>query len=246
MSTVDISPTAVAADAERYRTAYAGHKEHFSWASPASLFAIHDCERHTLELLKRYRHLPLAEKSILEVGCGTGAWLRHFVRWGARPENLAGVDLLAEDLARARLRLPAGVRLEVGSAAELRFPAASFDLALQATCFTSILDPELRRRTASEMLRVVKPDGLILWYDFHVNNPWNPDVRRVTKREIHELFPHCRIDLQRVTLAPPLARWVVPRSWLLAYLLNCVPLLRTHYLGAITKRNGAKADIVGP
>src|SRR5215467_6730268 len=81
----------------------------------------------------------------------------------------------------------------------------------------------MKRQMASEMCRVLKPDGLILWYDYHMNNPWNAGVRGVKKREIHRLFPGCSIDLRRITLAPPFARWIVPRSWLLAYLLERLP-----------------------
>ena len=54
------------------------------------------------------------------------------------------------------------------------------------------------------MIRVVKNEGMILWYDYHVNNPWNPDVRGVKKQEILRLFPSCQIRVQRTTLAPPL------------------------------------------
>jgi len=231
-----LSPAAIAAEAERVRTAYARREPRSYWASWGFVFNLQDRERKVLGLLKRYMVLPLAEKSILDVGCGTGSWMEQFLRWGARPEHLTGIDLLSEDLTRARRLLPAGVRLENGDGAALPFRARSFDLVLQSTMFTSVLHPGLRRIIASEMVRVVKPDGLILWYDFHTNNPKNPDVRRVTKREIRELFPGCRVDLRRVTLAPPLARWLAPRSWLLTYVLGRIPLLCTHYLGAITGR----------
>lgn len=58
------------------------------------------------------------------------------------------------------------------------------------------------------MLRALKPDGIILWYDYHMNNPKNPDVKGVKKKEIYELFPHCQIDLKRITLAPPVTRLI--------------------------------------
>ena len=60
------------------------------------------------------------------------------------------------------------------------------------------------------MLRVLKPGGLILWYDFHVDNPHNRDVQGVRKREIFELFSGCDIRLHRITLAPPIVRLVAP------------------------------------
>jgi ubiquinone/menaquinone biosynthesis C-methylase UbiE len=192
-------------------------------------------ERHTLVLLRRYRCIPLTEKTILDVGCGSGAWLQQFIRWGARAENVAGIDLRADPLARARQALPASVRLELGNGAALPFESGMFDIVLQSTMFTSVLDPEIRRQTASEMLRVLKPDGLILWYDFLVNNPANPDVRGVRKREIRTLFSGCRLDLRRVTLVPPVLRWIAPRSWFLTYVLSHVRPFCTHYLGVITK-----------
>jgi ubiquinone/menaquinone biosynthesis C-methylase UbiE len=233
---VDVSPATLAAEVARLRAAYARRRERSSWASWAYVLAFQDRERHVLALLRRHGFLPLADKAILDVGCGKGSWIRQFVRWGARPDCITGIDLLADAVAEAQRLVPAGVQVQIGNAADLPFPAASFDLVLQSTVFTSVLHPEVRRKIASEMLRVVRPQGLILWYDFHMNNPRNPDVRRVSAGEIRELFPDCRIDLRRVTLAPPLARWVAPRSWVLTYLLGRIPLLCTHYLGAITKQ----------
>jgi hypothetical protein len=86
------------------------------------------------------------------------------------------------------------------------------------------------------MVRIVKSDGLILWYDFRYDSPRNPNVRGIEKAEIRSLFPDCGIELHRVTLAPPLARGVVPISWIAALALEKIPLLRTHYLGVIRKR----------
>src|SRR2546422_3042072 len=69
--------------------------------------------------------------------------------------------------------------------------------------------------------------------DLRIDNPRNLDVRGITRREIAALFPSCRIELRRVTLAPPVARWVAARSRTAAFLLAGIPLLRTHYLGAL-------------
>jgi hypothetical protein len=82
---------------------------------------------------------------------------------------------------------------------------------------------------------LLRSEGIILWYDYHVNNSWNKDVRGVNRREITQLFPDCRIELKRTTLLPPLARFLAPYSYLGCYLLAKVPLLCTHYLGVIRK-----------
>jgi hypothetical protein len=104
---------------------------------------------------------------------------------------------------------------------------------MQSTVFTSILAHDIKKRVAMEMIRVTRRGGAILWYDYFRNNPRNSDVRAVPATEIRELFPKCAIQLERLTLAPPLARAVAPASWALAALLEAIPLLRTHYLGII-------------
>jgi len=196
---------------------------------------IQERERRLLTLLNRYGFASLKEKKILEVGCGTGYWLREFIKWGALPENVTGIDLLADRVSKARRLCPPAVRIQCASAAQLPFANERFDLVLQSTVFTSILDPDLKRRVAAEMMRVVKPEGLILWYDYYVNNPWNSDVRGVKRREIALLFSGCRIELERITLLPPLARLLAPYSYLGCHLLEKLPPLCTHYLGVIQK-----------
>src|SRR5207247_9664110 len=106
----------------------------------------------------------------------------------------------------------------------------------QGTVFTSILDSELKAQVAAEMIRVTKDDGLILWYDFRVDNPRNPDVRGVNRHEIQKLFPACRVTLRRVTLAPPLVRRLAPCSSSGCYLVEKLRSLRTHYLGPLRNR----------
>jgi ubiquinone/menaquinone biosynthesis C-methylase UbiE len=231
-------PGDLASEEARIRAAYARRPKQdprYSFANPTHVFQRQERERSALELLRRHGGMPLLGKSVLEVGWGTGGWLLDFVKWGAEPEDVTGVDLLPDRVALARRRCPQGVTVGCVSGAALPFPGETFDIVLQATMFSSILDPGTRRQVAAEMLRVVRREGFILWYDFHVNNPWNRDVRRVTKAEIGNLFPACRIELRRVTLAAPLARRLVPWSWLASYLLTRIPLLCTHYLGVVRK-----------
>jgi len=234
MTAMDVAASH-AAEEERIRSAYArrGHPARESWFDPAHRFMLQERERCVLPLLARHGFDRLESVRVLEIGCGTGQWLRDFVKWGARPEHITGVDLLPDRLEAARQWCPRGITLECRSAAALMCPDRSFDLVLQSTVFTSILDAAMRSAVAAEMRRVVRLSGLILWYDYRVDNPANPDVRGVGKPEIHELFPDCHIELTRVTLAPPLSRALAPYSRLACELLQTIPLLRTHYLGAI-------------
>lgn len=228
----------VRAEEARIRTAYArrGRAWRYDWGNPTYVFAMHDLERRVLATLHRSGLCPLGGKRVLDVGCGTGYWLRSLIGWGAWPRHVVGIDLLRDRVFRAATLAPRHLGLSCGTAVELPFRGASFDLVLQFTVFTSILDPAFRRRVADEMVRVLKPDGVVLWYDFCVGNPANPDVRAVKAAEIARLFPGCSVSLRRVTLAPPLTRLVAPVSWTLCALLNLVPFLRTHYLGVIKRR----------
>lgn len=219
----------------RIQTAYAKREGNifYSWLDPSLVFLTQERERRILFVLKQLGFSSLNTIKILEIGCGTGFWLREFVKWGFEPEHITGIDLLPERVKLARHLCPQNVQIECGSASKLGFPDRSFDVVFQSTVFSSVLDPTMRQQIAGEMLRVVKSDGALLWYDFHVNNPKNPDVQGMNKREIERLFPECRIDLRRITLAPPLSRFLAPFSILTCYLLERCKVLNTHYLGVI-------------
>ncbi|HUR96090.1 MAG TPA: class I SAM-dependent methyltransferase [Gemmatimonadales bacterium] len=225
------------AEEARVRDVYARRAtgDRYAYSNPAHLFMMQERERATLALLARECLLPLAGRSVLEVGCGGGQWLQDLVRWGAEPHRVHGVDLLRERVAQARGVSAPGVSVLQGGGSTLPFAAAAFDLVLQATVFSSILDPAVRREMAGEMARVLRPGGALLWYDLRVNNPRNPDVRRITREELAALFPGWASTLDRVTLAPPITRVVAARSAMAAQLLATLPWLRTHYLGVLRK-----------
>src|SRR5262249_38083727 len=94
----------------------------------------------------------------------------------------------------------------------------------------------VKREIAGEMLRIVKPKGAILWVDFRFNNPRNPNVRGIGAREIRDLFPDCEVKLSSTTLAPPIARRIVPVSWTLGLALESLPFLLTHYAATTGRR----------
>jgi SAM-dependent methyltransferase len=230
-------PTEYAVEEARIKAAYAHRRtrpailKRESYFDRACLFMMQEQERQMLDLLRGHRRDELQNQKILEVGCGTGGILRRLIRWGACPENIAGVDLVSDNIEQARRLCPSAVSLSCGNAASIPFPDATFDMVVQVTVFSSVLDPRLKQRIAQEMLRVLRADGAILWLDFFFNNPRNPEVRGVGRKEIRSLFPDCIVTLRRVTLAPPLVRLLAPRSWLLCDLLSGLAFLDTHYLG---------------
>jgi SAM-dependent methyltransferase len=187
-------------------------------------------QRALLRLLSRRPGRP-ADWRATEVGCGIGGNLQDLLRLGLLPANLTGIELLPDRLAAARTALPESVRLLVGDASAADVAPASQDLVLQSTVFSSILDDELQRRLAAAMWAWLKPGGAVVWYDFCIDNPRNPDVRGVPLARVRELFPEGRFASRRITLAPPLAR-----AWPAAYpVFNLIPWLRTHRLVLIEK-----------
>jgi ubiquinone/menaquinone biosynthesis C-methylase UbiE len=201
---------------------------------PANYFAHCQLARRIISILNRHRLLPLEGRKIADIGCGTGNWLLEFLQWGADAEDLFGIDLNSARIDAARERIPGAV-LAIGDASVLPLADSSMELVCQFTAFSSVLDDRMKQAMAAEMLRVVHPKGGILWYDLRVNNPANRAVRGIGTEEVRRLFPGCQIDVERATLAPPIARAVVPRSWLLASALERIPALCSHYLILIRK-----------
>jgi SAM-dependent methyltransferase len=228
-------------EAERIRAAYARREERglegrYSYWEPANLYLYQGRERALVSLLADAGLLPMTDLRVLDVGCGEGAVLRDLLRFGARPENLVGVDLLVSRLASAGAS-NANMAFSVADAATLPFPDASFDLLLAFTLLSSIIDGEARGAASSEMLRVLQPGGALIVYDFWVN-PRNRDVRPLSRGEVRRLFPGCTFNWRRVTLAPPLLRLLAPFApggWLACYMLEKLPFLCTHFLVTVTK-----------
>jgi ubiquinone/menaquinone biosynthesis C-methylase UbiE len=224
-------------EVERIRFAYS--KRHadavvYSVFNPGHLFMAQQLERELIKSFRGHGMAPLGNKRILDIGCGTASPLRKLIDFGAEPENLSGIDLLPNAIDEAK-RISPHIDFRCGNAEALPFGSESFDIVTQFTTFTSILDEEMKRRVAKEMLRVLTPNGIILWYDYFVSKPTNPDVKGIGKGEIIRLFPNLTFHFNKVTLAPPIARTVAPYSFLLCYLFEKVPWLRTHYLVVIRK-----------
>ena len=176
----------------------------------------------------------LAAARILEVGCGDGDVLAGLVRLGARADRVLGVDLLPDEIARARVRHPR-LRFAVANAEALEAADGAFDLVCLFTVFTSILDDAMATRVAAEVDRVLGPGGAVVWYDFRVDNPRNRHVRGIGRRRIRQLFPGYALHLRSLTVLPPLARRLGRATPWLYPVLARVPALRTHWLGLLRK-----------
>jgi SAM-dependent methyltransferase len=227
---VSNEPRAVA---ERYARRHTGDR--YSLLRPEVWQMVQERQRALLRLFAAHGIADLAALRVTEVGCGSGGNLLELLRLGCGPEHLTGLELLPERHAQARRVLPAATQVWLGDALQAPVPAGSQDIVLQSTVFSSLLDDAFQQRLAQSMWQWLKPGGTVLWYDFTVDNPRNPDVRGVPLQRVRALFPQGRLDARRVTLAPPLARAVCRVHPALYGALNLVPLLRTHVLVWIEK-----------
>jgi SAM-dependent methyltransferase len=222
-------------DAVRARYARRDRVERYGPLQPDVQHALHERQRAMRRLFVLLGWHDLSSRQAVEVGCGAGGNLLDLLRFGFAPERLTGIELLAERLAQARRALPAAVTLLEGDASVAPIAPASQDVVLQATVFSSLLGDATQQRLADAMWRWLKPGGGVLWYDFAMDNPRNPDVRGVPLARVRTLFPSGRVTAWRVTLAPPLARAVGRVHPGLIGVLNLLPVLRTHRLAWIEK-----------
>jgi ubiquinone/menaquinone biosynthesis C-methylase UbiE len=235
----------IAAEADRILREYERREREidpgrYDPTSPANLWRLQQRIRWSMSLLRRADLLPLAPRRLLEIGCGDALWLAEMGALGARLENMAGIDLGKQRIAQARERFGSDGEgalrapdFRVGDATRLPWPDGSFDIVLQSTVFSSILSHEVQTLVAREIIRVLAPRGVLLWYDLRVNNPSNPNVRGISASTLRRLFPKCEIHSHMISLAPPIARWLVPRSWLAATLLEAMRVLNMFYIATI-------------
>jgi SAM-dependent methyltransferase len=157
-----------------YQEHYPTDREDVSYwwhpANPVEVIYRHQRERGVIWALGQLPR-PVGELDVLDVGCGDGKPLRFLVEQGADLERVDGIDLIDERIADG-LKVSPTMRLRVGDAgAGLPYPDASFDLVTQFVAFSSMPDLETRREAASEMTRVCRIGGHLLWYDTVVRKP---------------------------------------------------------------------------
>ncbi|OJV24046.1 MAG: methyltransferase type 11 [Actinobacteria bacterium 69-20] len=205
---------------------------------PATLLAVQERQRAMVRVMRKAGMTDPSTITVLEIGCGAGGNLVEFIRMGFEPANLIGMELVEERAAQARRRLPEATIVISGDAVTEAIEPASRSIVLLSTVFSSVLDDDFQQRLAEVAWNAVAPGGAVVCYDFVVNNPRNRDVRAVPIKRLRTLFPEALMVKRRVTLAPPVARWVTRIHPGLYHVFNAIPWARTHYLTWLAKPPG--------
>ena len=116
--------------------------------------ADHEIPNHYLRLARHFE--PWNGKTLLDVACGTGLWLRAAARSGA---IATGVDISQKALDVCRQTLPQA-ELHCGPAEELPFADRQFDVVSCLGALEHFLDPPAALR---EIVRVAKPGAVFLF-----------------------------------------------------------------------------------
>ncbi len=99
--------------------------------------------------------------SVLDVGCGKGAFSRRMVEAGA---EVSGIDIAEKFVGIAQRNIPCG-RFKAASATKIPFEDAQFDAVFSFEVLEHIPDTE---KAVAEMVRVLKPGGKILIIDKNI------------------------------------------------------------------------------
>lgn len=119
-----------------------------------------------------------AGRQVLDAGCGVGWGTLLMLESGAT--SVSSIDIDAEAVENARRRAPAA-DIRQGDLADLPWPDETFDLVV---CFEALEHVHQQQRVLDELVRVLRPDGLLM-----VSSP-NPRVYPAGNPfHVHELTP---------------------------------------------------------
>jgi ubiquinone/menaquinone biosynthesis C-methylase UbiE len=149
---------------------------------------------NALEDIKQVKRVMVAQLelrdglSLLDVGCGTGDDVRDLAPLVGPRGRIVGVDVSVAMIAEAKHRHAAlGLPVEflAGDAQKLKFPDASFDRCRTERMLMHLDNPE---QALAEMVRVVRPSGRIVVFDFDWDTVFVDSPHKVTTRKIVHTF----------------------------------------------------------
>ena len=113
-----------------------------------------------------------AGDGVLDVCCGTGDQAFHYEQKGAIATGVDQNPNMIELAERNRKRRGFKATFRIANAAELPFPDGYFDCASMSLALHE-MEREERNRALSEMKRVVKKKGVLMFIDYQVPLPRN-------------------------------------------------------------------------
>lgn len=202
---------------------------------PENYYIVSSREKIFIKSLLNNFGTDFSDLKVLDLGFGSGNDIFTLIKAGFKSKNISGVEVIEERFNRLKQLLP-DTNLKLNSGFNIPFEDNSFDLIIQSTVFSSVLNPDSRKQLADEMIRVLKPNGKIFFYDLKYPNPWNKNVLKIDKKELNFLFNYHHKKSVSVTLNPVIVRKLAKYSIILCEILEQTPVFCSHYYTVITKK----------
>lgn len=219
----------------------------YSMRNHTGLYLKQRSQKSVIEIFNKNK-IYLSEKNILDIGCGTGDWLRFFADIKGNSNKLVGIDISSHRIHMANLINP-GIKFLKGDATKLPFSDNSFDLISQYFTFEHLLEDDDIARAVKEAERVLKDNGIFIWFDllpiFGKNH--NPtrgysldDVRKIfSKFEIID-YKYVFKTFSILSKKIPIAYRLPKISFCLTDLVQKIPIGRYDNLIVIMKKKDFK------
>ena len=128
------------------------------------------------------RHMDLKGKEILDCGCGGGEYVKALLEYSS---HVHGVEYSEEKVKTFKVSFGDSVDVNTGSIEELKFADNTFDLVLLNEVIEHVTDEE---RALKEILRVLKPDGMLAV--FAPNRLYPFETHGVVIKKTGKVVPH--------------------------------------------------------
>jgi len=138
--------------------------------------------------INRYK-IDLAEKKLLDVGCGRGRWLSFFMN--KHNACVSGIDLSGDAVTSCRKK---GFNTLQASAVKIPFSDNAFDIVTSITVLLHI-PYEDKRDVVHEIARVLKSGGKVIMIDSTWKNDPSSHVYALSFSELERLFKTCSLKL---------------------------------------------------
>ncbi|CAN5593178.1 class I SAM-dependent methyltransferase [soil metagenome] len=204
------------------------HRRRWALSNPGNMAALEERAR-VLNYLARDR-ISSHPELCLDLGCGSLSLLPAEIL----PALVIGVDLLLSRLLDTQEPDDDTPKVNADGSI-LPFSDGVFDVVVMSTMLSSVLDPVARSRICTEVSRVLKVSGVVLWYDLRMPSPANTATRPVGRHELRRHFAGFSGPIRSLTVAPPLARRLGRFTPVLYRLLAYLPAVRSHLAACLVK-----------
>ena len=154
--------------------------------------------------MELFRERLTPDSAILDFGCGYGRVLEELNRNGFL--NLAGVDISEKMIEIAKTNLP-NVDFKINNGVDIPYEDSYFEAVIISAVLTCISGNDDQKKLITEIKRVLKPGGIVIIYDFLINDDQRNLDRYDKYKQKHGTYGIFELD-DGVTLRHHRLEWI--------------------------------------